>query len=313
MSGHVKDFPTVVIPFESSCESETCQDVCVYLRPETNGVQVESTMMRTIQATPLYRENVKLVYLANLPGEFISRRRIIEHHYRLKILFAKKGKRLFTEYMRREFSRYFKTDFEEARILGSFEAMKKLGFSREDLFNIWVDKKEILHLNGQTIKHFGEYYIINYDIPALLLKNRTNTDVAVMILRTTLGPKTVHTLMMDMVDALKRSGYLHESDNFTRVFHFSRSPFEQILDSIGFLYDAEGSHVALRKIRFYNYLLKKGIDALTIRKFLEYPVFGFENEKGRYFEETIYAATYGLGYEDAFRKLQTAKTQVLLD
>ncbi|HDQ15172.1 MAG TPA: hypothetical protein ENN41_10205 [Sediminispirochaeta sp.] len=313
MSDHFKYYPTVVIPFNPQCDSDLCQDTCVYLRPETNGVEVESAMMRTIQSSPVYRDNVQLVYLANLPGEFIGRRRIIEHHYHLKLMFAKRGKRLFTDYMKREFSRYFGTPFESARIYGSFEAMKRLGYSREDLFHMWVPAKEILHLNGQTIKRVDDIFIVNYDIPAILLKDRSNTDVAVMILRTRLGPESIHSLMMETVDTLRQRGMLRKSQTFTRIFHFSRSPFEQILDGVGFLYSENGSHIPLRKIHFFRYLLERGIDAKTIRKILVYPIFGFEDEKSGYYEQTIYAASYGMGYEEAYQKLLSAKAQVLLE
>jgi hypothetical protein len=313
MSPKEKHFPTVVIPFEPDCLTEHCQDVCVYLRPETNGVQVESAMMRTIQADEFYRNNVKLAYLANLPGEFIGRRKVVEHHYRLKIHFSLKGRQLFTDYMKEAFSRHFGIPFEKAEILGSFEALRKLGMTRDELFNIWVEPKDILHLNGQTIKHFDGHYVVNYDIPAILMKNKNSTDIAAMILRTKLGPESIHQLIEDMIKALKEGHFLHGTKSIPRVFHFSKSPFEQILDCIGFLYDENGSHVSLRKIHFYRYLLEKGISPLEIRKILEYPIFGFEDEEGRYYEETIYAATYGMGYEEAWEKFITAKRQILLD
>lgn len=312
MSGHFNKYPTVVIPFDPVCTSDYCQDTCVYLRPETNGVEVESVMMRTIQSSPLYRENVRLVYLANLPGEFMSHRRVIEHHYHLKLLFAKRGGRLFTDYMKREFSAYFKQDFEEAKIYGSFEAMKLLGYSREQLFKLWVPQDAILHLNGQIIKKVDDIFIVNYDIPAILMKDRSNTDVAVMILRTLLGPDNIRDLMMDVVDTLRERGMLKKSQNFTRIFHFSRSPFEQILDGIGFLYGENGDHIPLRKIHFFRYLLDRGVDAKTVRQLLIYPIFGFEDERGNYYEQTIYAASYGMDYEAAYQTLLSAKSQILL-
>jgi len=305
--------PTVVVPLDTECRTEVCQDVCVYLRPEANGIHVESTMMRTIQNTPRYRDNVKLVYLANIPGDFIAKHRIIEQHYRLKLSFAKHGKRLFTSYMQKEFSRYFKVPFEEANILGSFEAMKRLHYSREELFDVWVPAKDILHLTGQTIKRVGEMFIVNYDIPAILQKNRTSTDIAVMILRTKLGPESIHSLMMDMVDRLKADGLLQQSQAFTRVFHFSRSPFEQILDGIGFLYNRDGSHIPLTEIQFYQFLQQQGMNSTEILKTLHYPIFSFSNGKGNLIEQTVYAASYGMNYKNAYETLLSAKAQILLD
>ncbi len=285
----------------------------MYLRPEANGIHVESAMMRTIQTNPHYCENVKLVYLANLPGEFIVHHRIIEQHYRLKLSFAKHGKRLFTEYMQREFSRYFEVPFEEAEILGSFEAMKRLHYSREQLFHLWVPAQDIMHLNGQTIKRVGDIFVVNYDIPAILLKNKMNTDIAVMILRTRLGPDSIHSLMMDMVERLKKDGLLEQSQAFTRLFHFSRSPFEQILDGIGFLYRNDGSHIPLTEIQFYSYLLDRGLTKQEIHQILRYPIFSFSDDKGGRIEQTMYAASYGMDYEAAYQTLLAAKAQILLD
>ena len=290
-----------------------CQDVCVYLRPEANGIQVESAMMRTIHTNSHYRENVRLVYLANIPGEFIAKHRIIEQHYRLKLTFAKHGRRLFTEYMQQEFSRYFGISFEEAEILGSFEAMKRLHYTREQVFNLWVPSKDILHINGQTIKRVGDLFIVNYDIPAILLKNKMNTDVAVMILRTRLGPDSMHTLMMEMVERLKQDGLLKKKEAFTRVFHYSRSPFEQILDGIGFLYSNDGRHIPLTEIQFYSYLLAHGLTENEIHQILRYPIFSFSNGSGGLIEQTVYAASYGMDYETAYKTLLLAKAQILLD
>ncbi len=305
--------PTVVVPLDTECKTEMCQDVFVYLRPEANGIHVESTMMRTIHTTDHYRNNVKLVYLANIPGDFIAKHRIIEQHYRLKLSFAKHGKHIFTEYMQREFSRYFGVPFKEAEILGSFEAMKRLHYTREQLFNLWVPANDILHLNGQTIKRVNGLFIINYDIPAILQKNRTNTDIAVMILRTRLGPESIYSLMMEMVDRLKADGLLKHSQAFTRVFHFSRSPFEQILDGIGFLYNNDGTHIPFTEIQFYQFLLQQGMSATEILKVLRYPIFQFANGNGSIFEQTVYAASYGMNYTEAYNTLLSSKAQILLD
>lgn len=304
--------PTVVVPFDTKCRSEKCQDVCVYLRPETNGIQVESMMMRTIHNSSFYRDKVRLVYLANLPGSFIGKRRIIEKHYHLKIEFAKRGRRLFTPYMKRRFTEYFGKPFETASVWGAFEAMKQLGYKRTDLFRIWVPPEKMLFLNGQNIKLVDDHFIINYDIPAILMKNHTNTDMAAMILRTELQPEAIHRLMMKMVSRLKEQGVIDEGEAFTRVFHFSRSPFEQILDGIGFIYNQDGSHIDLKFINFYTYLMKRGMKEEEIEGILKHPVFSFYDERDRYFEKTIYTASYGMGYDEAFELLKASRGQLLL-
>lgn len=84
--------PTVVLPLSEECDRDECQDIFVYLRPESNGILVESTIMKVIGLKAEVANKIKLIYLANLPGEFISKTRVIEKHYRLKLLFTKRGK-----------------------------------------------------------------------------------------------------------------------------------------------------------------------------------------------------------------------------
>ncbi len=306
--------PTVVIPFDSKCRSSRCQDVFLYLRPETNGIRVESVMMRTLRVRPQYQDRVKIAYLANLPGDFIQKNRIIEEHYRLKLLFTKRGKSLFTPYMRSEFSRYFKVPFEEAEIYGAFEAMKRLGYSREELFHLWVPKKDIFHLNGQTIKRFKEnVFVINYDIPGILNKNSVATDVAVMILRSSFEPEELRGMITDIVEELRKVGILDNTKGYSRVFHYSKGPYEQILDAVGFLYDSEGRHIPLDEVHFYNFLLEKGLDNHKILELLKNPIFLFPNNGQGDYEETIYAATFEQEYEEAYQTLLSAKAQIILE
>lgn len=313
--GHSKvRLPTVVVPFDTDCRTSRCQDVFLYLRPEANGIKVESVMMRTLRRRPQYKDQVKIAYLANLPGDFIVKNRIIEEHYRLKLLFTKRGKRIFTPYMRREFSRYFGVPFEKARIYGAFDAMKRLGYTREELFHLWVPKQEIFHLNGQTIKRIGEdTFVINYDIPGILNKNNRATDVAVMILRTSFDPKELQRMIMDMVEELRKEGILDNTKGYSRVFHYSKGPFEQILDAVGFLYDSEGNHISLKNVHFYNFLLEKGLQSSEVSEILKNPIFLFEGNGSGDYEETIYTATYEENYEEAYHTLLASKAQVILE
>ena len=77
MSSTQKDLPTVVLPLSGECDRPHCQDIFVYLRPESNGIVVESAIMRAISRRKEMEERIRLVYLANLPGGFLSRSRVI--------------------------------------------------------------------------------------------------------------------------------------------------------------------------------------------------------------------------------------------
>ncbi|ADK79625.1 hypothetical protein [Sediminispirochaeta smaragdinae] len=304
--------PTVVLPLSEECDRDECQDIFVYLRPESNGILVESTIMKVIGLKAEVANKIKLIYLANLPGEFISKTRVIEKHYRLKLLFTKKGKSLFTPFMKTQFSQHFGISFEDADILGAFDAMRRLKMSREELFGLWVPEKDLLHVNGQTIKRYHDFFIINYDIPAILHKNIEGTDIAVMIFRTELSAAEFHALITDLVTNLRKEGLVDVKRPFSRVFHYSNGPFEQIRDGLGFLYDKNGNHLPLEKLRFYDYLQKKGLDREHILKTLAYPIFVFNGERAPYHEETIYEASFSQSYAQAYQTLASAKAQLLI-
>jgi hypothetical protein len=312
MKDQEKNLPTVVLPLVEDCDQEECQDVFVYLRPESNGILVESAIMRAISRRKEIEGRIKLVYLANIPGSFLSRHRVIENYYRLKLLFSKGGKELFTPYMRTVFSRHFRTPFESAQIVGAFNAMRILSMDREELFSLWVPEQDLLHLCGQTIKRYKNLFIINYDIPAILKKNCDGTDIAVMIFRTEISPEEFHHLITDMVTILRKEGLVDARTPFSRVFHYSNGPFEQLRDGLGFLYDQKGEHLPKEKIRFYRYLLKAGLSSHEIVKSLDYPLYSFGKDGHSYTEETIYAATEDLSYQAAMEKLFSANSQLMI-
>jgi hypothetical protein len=312
MSSTRKHLPTVVLPLSEECDRPKCQDIFVYLRPESNGIVVESAIMRAISRRTELNGRIKLVYLANLPGDFLSRSRVIEKHYQLKLLFTRAGGKLFTSSMKEEFSRYFGIPFDKARVAGAFEAMRILGMNREELFDLWVAEKDLLHLNGQTIKRYHNLFIVNYDIPAILQKNSSETDIAVMIFRSELAPEEFHHLITDMVTILRKDGIVDTQRPFSRVFHYSNGPFEQIRDGLGFLYDKNGNHLPLEHIRFYRYLIRSGLTRTEILKVLEYPLFVFGDDEDRHREETIYAATLESSYPEARKVLLSARAQLLL-
>jgi hypothetical protein len=91
--------PSVLIPYPGADPSGNTNDIFIYLRPETNGFRVESEILKVIKKSRLYSENVKLVFLANYPGDYIRSKHIIEHHYSYRIKFAGKGKKRFTQKM----------------------------------------------------------------------------------------------------------------------------------------------------------------------------------------------------------------------
>jgi len=290
--------PTILIPFPGpQCESGS-QDIFLYLRPESNGVLVESLLFRVIKDTSTYCEKCQIVYLANIPGDFIVRHRIIQQHNAVKIRFAKLGKKAFTPDMRKKFTEQFKLLFRNAPIIGAFSALKRLKLQYEDLFKIWVPPENYTMICGQSIKLYRGYFIVNYDIPALLHKNNRKTDIAVMIYRSRLNKQEYHTMVEEMGEKLVAENVVTAGRPLARTFHYSNGPFEQILDGIGYLYDNKGSHLPLSCLSFMKYLLEHGFSQERILHTIKNPIMRFRTEKG-IIEENIFSMTKDSTYKEA--------------
>jgi len=221
--------PTIILPYKGACEHPECSDYFLYLRPETNGVRVESTILRVIESHPEFKSHIALEYLANFPGNFILKNHVIEEHYRVRLHFASHGKVGFTQGMINHFEYYYRVKFADAKILGAFEALSELKVSVEELFNLWVPPYDILITCGQIIKRKDDMFIVNYDIPALLHKNNHQTDIAVMILRTNLPNESFYKFLDQVKEALMAAMILDPSKPFICIFHDSKSPLDQLL------------------------------------------------------------------------------------
>ena len=294
--------PKVIVPYPGPCENSGCNDMFVYLRPETNGVEVESILLRVIHSNPVYKQELKLCYLANIPGDFIIHRRIIEKYYILQIYFAKQGKKAFTPPMKEKFEEFFDTSFDKATVMGAFEAIDYFGMDYDQLFRLRVSDDEMLLVNGQNIKHYQGVYIINYDIPAILHKNNNNTDIAVMIFRTTYDYSSFHGVIDEIGKALVEEGKLPPGRPLSRVFHYSKGPFDQIRDAIGYLYSQEGRHISLKQINFAHYLLEKGVKMNQVMGTIKHPLLLFQMPDGIIVEKDIFTYTRNDSYSQAYKK-----------
>lgn len=303
--------PTVIIPYSGPDSSGPVEDVFLYLRPESNGVLVESILMGVLRGTPLYRENANLVYLANLPGDFIIENHVVEDHYSVNYRFACKGRELFTPYMKKRFEEYFCVDFSSAKVLGSFQALKDLHIDEEQLFDTWVSEKDMMQINGQSVKKYDNLYIINYDIPALLHKNNYKTDIAVMILRSSLSSDELNRMVIAMEQALIEKGIMDINKSPSRYFHYSKGPFEQILDGLGYLYSPEGKHLPVANVSFAEKLLSEGYAMREITGIITNPIMCFE-EKNTLVEDNIFLRTRQKTSKEALDVLRSARCQICL-
>ncbi len=304
--------PTIIIPYKGPNCTGLINDIFLYLRPETNGILVESLLMGVLRGTPLYRDNAELVYMANLPGDFIMRNHVIEDHYSINYKFACIGKVLFTDNMKKKFEEKFSVSYENAEILGSFEALEELEMTADELFKVWVPDQDMIIINGQSIKKINELYIINYDLPALLHKTNFSTDIAVMILRTSLKKEHFHQMIRSMESVLVEKGLMDKNKPPSRYFHYSKGPFEQILDGRGYLYNEDGTHLSIKTVSFAERLLKYGFSIEEINGVIKNPIMIFKDKIGLV-EDNIFNRTNSKSFEEALDVLNSARSQIYID
>jgi hypothetical protein len=270
----------------------------VYLRPETNGIQTESVLFRVFK-DPLWHSKVELVYLANVPGAFLLERGVVERHYAARVKFARQGAEAFTPAMRETFTRFFGVPFDRARVVGAFEALRLLGLDEEGLFRTWVPVYDLLDLEGQLVKRVSDdLFVVNYDIPALLTKHHAGTDVAAMVFRTELSYEEFKAAVDQIRQSLVREGLLDPDKPEHRVFHWSRGPFEQLLDARGYVYTVRDEPVEVADLAFGRFLLDKGETEESILAALNDPFASGTN---------LFTATLFDTFEGAYSRLRPGR------
>jgi hypothetical protein len=297
--------PTIIIPYPGASMESGVQDIAIYLRPEANGVRVESTILGVIHKNEAYKKALQIVYLANLPGDFMVKNHIVEEHYAVNIHFAREGKAAFTENMIHHFERFFHESFESAAVLGSFDSLEILGMTEEELFRVWVPDQDFARINGQSVKKFHDRYIVNYDIPALLQKNSGETDVFSMILRSFLPYEQFHGLINSINGALKEEGIITNPVLYSHVFHYSKGPFEQILDGKGYIYKEGDQHIDLSELSFFSYLISNDCEREEILDSISHPIMQFAVDGGSTEEHNLFVYTYNDTYEEALLKFKS--------
>jgi len=154
--------------------------------------------------------------------------------------------------------------------------------------------------------------VVNYDLPGLLHMKIREKDIAVMIFRTSLAYEEFTLIVDDMVSALEEAGILVPGMPSSRVFHYSKGPFEQLLDGIGYLYTPEAANIPLEELPFARYLMARSVDFSAIHGLLKNPIILYRSPDGSLREDNIYDYTQGETYEGAYRKLETMEAQVVI-
>ncbi len=324
----IQDYPNVLLEYEEATKEEE-QDIFVLLRPHTNTYKIESLLLSVFRKSPEYKKTIHIRYFANLPGKFILQSKMLQHHYETKLFFARNGKKAFSNEMKILFEKRYKEDFESAKIMGAFEAMEQLHLEENTLFNMKMNSKHYYKIAGQTInkissfKNRKPFYIINYEMPAVLLNTISTSNCAVILIRTTLNYKEFNkhvtaAFHLILKETNMRNNGVNETETCKRIFHYSKGPFEQLRDAFEFLYTIDKKKVSPKKFTFAKFLEEKGIPASTLYQLLRYPIgnFLFQNKnKNPLITKTTYDSLYELtlfmSYEEAYNILHTMHSQRL--
>ncbi len=293
-----------MVPYQGPVD-EGWQDIFLYLRPETNGVKMESAILKVLSRQPGYKTDLKLAYMANLPGEFMMANHVVENHYQVQLHFAVHGRNAFTPHMQKAFSDYFHVDFKEANIYGSFTALRVFRLTPDELFDVWVEPDDLLEINGQNIKRLGGNYVVNYNIPALLHKHTQRTDIAVLMFRTRMNYSQFGESIELVRESLVEMGYIEPGYPLGRIFHYTKGPMGQLLDGMGYLYRENGKHVAFEEVSFAKYLLDNGIPKAVIMNLVKFPVVVMDD--GR--EVNFFRLTQGCDYRHCLEVLKRIRSQ----
>ncbi len=245
--------------------------ICVIsVRPETNKVNYEATI---IQSVAPYAE---AVYLASLSGNLINNKAIIACHYSSQLQFAINGKKEMEKYpeMIRAFEDKFKVNFREAEIIGSFSALLdyKVRANADELFATMVPADDFLDLYGQTVKKINGYYILNYDIPAIITLHHEDTAMFIIALRlkdnSTCFSDLHHLIYENMCKnentAIQGPQERHNLplkwyDRIRRTYHISRSHIEAMFDLTDYVFRNDKERIRFADTPLGQNLVQQGI------------------------------------------------------
>ena len=234
----------VLIPYNPE-ENKNATLSLIAVRPETNKVIYESEIIKSVEPY------IEAAYMANISGQYIRQKKIIESRYSLQIKFARNGKEEIAKYPAfiTQFEKKFQTSFNSAPIIGAYDAVTYnfLGKNEEELFNTIVPSEDLLDLYGQTVKKIKGYYVVNYDMPAIATKYHNGTDIFVIVVRVTdlrrhisdinheIYDRFTSNNSIDILDSEKRKS-LCWYNQVKRTYHISWSHIQAMFDIVDYVF-----------------------------------------------------------------------------
>ncbi|MFW6365332.1 MAG: hypothetical protein ACOC2H_02525 [Spirochaetota bacterium] len=237
--------PDILIPFDPDSALASPCIVPLYVRPETNRVDYESLIAESISDIGYP------VFMANYNGSVITRRHIIRNHYFYRYIFALHGKEEMKKYpeMIDAFESKFGVRFKDAPIYGAYEFLNRKelsgGMDHDLLFHHYVSADEYMVYLGISVKKVRGSYVINYDIPGIMERYTSNTNILVVMItpRSAVSFRDVNyaiyrTFLESDVSKLltiEKSPELSWEERVKRTYHISHNHIEAMFDTTDFV------------------------------------------------------------------------------
>lgn len=252
----------------------------IYVRPETNAIPYEKSIISGI------RPFADVVYMANLNGKIFIRDALIFEHYSSQYKFAIYGKDAISKHpeMVKKFENHFNIKFDNAKIIGSFEAIKQLNMTPSELFNTFVDSKDFIRYYGQTIKKIKDIYIVNYDLPELIKIYDTDANVFIIVVRFPSKDFSFTDINKSIREELKKDEHapIIDEDKFKslglneivkRTYHISSNHITAMFDMTDFVFKKDDTHLSIYETPLGRKIIDKRIATNDqLRNLKNYPL-----------------------------------------
>jgi hypothetical protein len=113
--------------------------------------------------------------------------------------------------------------------------------------------------------------------------------------------------------ALVTADILHPEKPLSRIFHYSKGPFDQIRDAQGYLYTQDNRHVPSDSLSFCAYLLTQGVTLEEITDTITHPIVHMAQDGDQPVETYLFEATADDTFPDAFRKFSRIRSLLRCD
>lgn len=266
---HKEVTPDLLIPYHIDRETLSHSSILlIYVRPETNMINYEAAIIKG--AAPY----ADAVYLANLCGNLVNNKAITASHYSIQLQFAIEGKEKLQRYpeMVRQFEEKFKVDFRDADIIGSYDAIVdyRIKSNSDELFETMVPDADFLEFYGQTIKRIGKYFIVNYDIPAIITRHHEDTamfSIALCLKTEEFGFLDIDYFIYENMCKNETTAPLGSERRQSlpwyklvrRTYHISRSHIEAMFDLTDYVFKNEKERIGYENTPLGKRLLEEGI------------------------------------------------------